>query len=754
MKRPLAVSGFSFLAALTAALYIGTEYLPWLIVLLAVLCAVSLLAGSIRRGKTVPAVMLSALCALLILGGYTSIAVKPTDAVKGKTAHITGYICEQPYYHNGSVCYQLMASEITAEDGTTVSNARLRLYSYEVLSAEPYDVIEADAAFSPDTSLYLLSKGIKLSGRLVRSRGITVTRPDSYPLHYYILKLRSRIEDTISSQLPQDKALLVTSLITGSKSELPDELKDTLRSSGTAHITAVSGFHVSVVTAFFFALMLFLLRGRRRPAALASIGFVLLYMTVAGFSPSVSRAGIMHILMLLGSAFLRSYDPLNSLGLSVLIIAVINPYSAADVGLLLSFSASLGIILLSPRIRTALCTRLSPVRNAVKPSDRLLNVLKRLGTVLVNIFSVSVSSFLFTIPVMVFCFRQIAIYSVFANMLISPMLTVLIVCVIIMVLLEMSVVFSFLSLPFVLIAGFLADAVAGTAGFVSSLPVSLMDVSWFVFPVWVIISVTGAAVLYALRSKHRAVRIYALAVSFTFVLAALLNGLMDMETIRIYIPSVGNGISLIAIDGSEATVLACGGSYEGWYSVRSSLDTGGAERIGYMLLSGGRHTDEYALSLAQNYSIGEAEVYDEEDHPEKLHTGLKGSEGLMLRSSENGCRNKTVLSFGEVVCGKENDAPYILAVMNGTEILICTDGTDCSCLPEEYKSCDIMVINGSVKNRQEVSCKRLIVSGELYENGLLQEEGADEVYSTLDGGVIIKPGNNGCSIRREDNWLS
>ena len=77
-------------------------------------------------------------------------------------------------------------------------------------------------------------------------------------------------------------------------------------------------------------------------SAACSMGFVLFFMGLAGFSPSVTRAGIMMLLYLGGFLLRREPDSLNSLGLAALVILFANPFAAADLGMLLSFSATAG----------------------------------------------------------------------------------------------------------------------------------------------------------------------------------------------------------------------------------------------------------------------------------------------------------------------------------------------------------------------------------------------------------------------------
>ena len=76
-------------------------------------------------------------------------------------------------------------------------------------------------------------------------------------------------------------------------------------------------------------------------------------MALAGFPASAVRAGIMSILYFLGLAVGRESDSLNSLGFALLVMTAGNPYAVNDVGLLLSACATLGLLLLGPRMEAA-----------------------------------------------------------------------------------------------------------------------------------------------------------------------------------------------------------------------------------------------------------------------------------------------------------------------------------------------------------------------------------------------------------------
>ena len=126
-------------------------------------------------------------------------------------------------------------------------------------------------------------------------------------------------------------------------------LSSSLQTTGTSHIVAVSGMNIAFLMGF---LSLFIKKKRMLTAV--GIPVILLFMAVVGFMPPVVRAGIMQIFLLIAPVFKRENDPVTSLSASLMLILLFNPYAAVSAGLQLSFAATLGILLFSERIFTAL----------------------------------------------------------------------------------------------------------------------------------------------------------------------------------------------------------------------------------------------------------------------------------------------------------------------------------------------------------------------------------------------------------------
>ena len=87
-----------------------------------------------------------------------------------------------------------------------------------------------------------------------------------------------------------------------------------------------------------------------RLSAVLTIPFILAFMLLVGFTPSVCRAGVMCLVWLGGYLVSRRQDGLNSLGLAAMLLLAENPYTLQNAGFQLSFMATAGILLIAPRL--------------------------------------------------------------------------------------------------------------------------------------------------------------------------------------------------------------------------------------------------------------------------------------------------------------------------------------------------------------------------------------------------------------------
>jgi competence protein ComEC len=193
-----------------------------------------------------------------------------------------------------------------------------------------------------------------------------------------------------------------------------DEMND-FRLSGLSHIIVVSGFNVTIIIFVLIYLFSFLnIKLKFRiPLLILSI---LLFISFIGFGSSVVRAGFMAVALLLAYLSGRGYSAKQTLFLVSLVMIILNPrISAYDISFHLSFLATFAILFVFPILRSLLKINLS--KEKVKN-----NFLRKTFYSLYEIFLVTMSIQIVTLPYLSFIFGYVSIFGVFANILVLPVL--------------------------------------------------------------------------------------------------------------------------------------------------------------------------------------------------------------------------------------------------------------------------------------------------------------------------------------------
>lgn len=221
------------------------------------------------------------------------------------------------------------------------------------------------------------------------------------------IPLRRNIFCIFDKALQGEPLALLKGLIFGERSELSRETIEAFADTGTVHILAVSGFNVGLV-AFIFFLFFRSLGLSAKIANFLLIPFLLLYVGLTDFTPSVVRATIMAVIFLIGFLLERETSLYNSLGLAALVILLLWPQALFDLSFSLSFTATFGIIYLAPRFYSLLP---EPLRKSW------------LGLWLLLPFFVSLSAQLFSTPLIINNFYRLSLISPLANLVILPLVT-------------------------------------------------------------------------------------------------------------------------------------------------------------------------------------------------------------------------------------------------------------------------------------------------------------------------------------------
>lgn len=183
----------------------------------------------------------------------------------------------------------------------------------------------------------------------------------------------------------------------------PEYIKTTFINSGLLHILAASGMNV----AFIYGFLYFFLRKLRVPykiSVVAGIFVIILYSLMTGLGPSVIRAAIMLIFILLGKLIDRDAHSISLLAFVALLMLIYNPAYINDVGFQLSFVVTFGLLLATTVV---------------------MDYFKFMPLWLSGSIFVPLIAQVWVIPIQMFYFNNISLYSVFANILAVPFLSVI-----------------------------------------------------------------------------------------------------------------------------------------------------------------------------------------------------------------------------------------------------------------------------------------------------------------------------------------
>ena len=404
--RVLATIGFSFSAGVFLAALLTWNgwqlYAAGGVLLLALACLFAARKQKyFRRGLLI---LLPLAVSLAYFAGYDHLVRQPIENRCGAASDFTATVCDWPQATE-------RGARVTVElEG--YHRARAVLYGEaELLAARPGDTVTGTAQwqsavhFNSDDVTHFNARGVYalLYGR----EDVRLSAGDGDALRWLPQRAGKAFREKVAAIWDDARVSgFLTAELTGDKSAMDDGDYLAMQETGLAHLFAVSGLHC----AFLVTLLALLISRRQRLLCAVTIPLLLFYMVMVGMSPSVVRACIMQIFLLIAPLFRRGSDPLTSLAAALLVILLCNPFAAASVSLQLSFSATLGMVLLSPRLYKLLTGwykgKCRPLRTA-------------LCFVAANL-SATLSAVVFTAPLTAWYFRIFVLVAPLSSLLAVP----------------------------------------------------------------------------------------------------------------------------------------------------------------------------------------------------------------------------------------------------------------------------------------------------------------------------------------------
>ena len=387
----------------------------WIIVLLPLL----FLLARFFSGFRIVALFFLGFCWALFRAGLECENALPA-AIENTDVFLNGTIISIPEVYDDHIRFLIDVKEVTnVREQNFVSPGIVRLSWYKNKKVpvpgeiwqlrsklkRPYGFMNTGGF---DYEGWMLRQGIKATGYVKidpynQKTGVTST--------YFIQKLRYELAHQLKKSLDKPLLGLVLALSLGDRSQLNAKQWKVLTQTGTNHLIAISGLHLSLVAGLIFFLARFIwsqfyFLTQRVPAplfaSLTAFAGAFFYATLAGFALPAQRALIMIAVFLIALFSVRQMLIINVVCIAAILVLILDPFAIIAVDFYLSFMAVIFILYISR-------FRISEQSN------------------LTRWFRLQCMLSIALCPILIFWFKQIPLYSVLANLIAIPVVGFLIV---------------------------------------------------------------------------------------------------------------------------------------------------------------------------------------------------------------------------------------------------------------------------------------------------------------------------------------
>lgn len=540
--RKLMLFAMGFAAACVVGIYFISG---WWLLLLAAICliaAIPLLCVRLRATQIVAMLLAGCMTGLLWNWGYDQLFLSDARNYDGKTV--------QTQIEATDYCYETDYG-VAADGKTTLAGKtyRVRFYLNEDATIKPGDKVTgsfrlrytADGGEKAPT--YHQGNGIFLLA--YAKDEVRITPCQETPAKYFASVIRNKILNQIDATFPADTLGFARALLLGDSSQLSYEVDSDFRTSGIRHIVAVSGLHVSILFS-----VIYLFGGRNKIVGVViGLPVLLAFAALAGFTPSVVRACIMHGLMLLSLLVNKDYDPPTALAFSGLAMLIANPLTITSVGFQLSVACIAGMLLFYQKIHDYLLT------------IKLFSVVKgrslraKLTRWFVHSVSVTLTTLVTTAPLCAYYFDTISLVSILSNLLALWVVSfifygVILACV-------TGAIWLPLGQGIAWLISWLMRYVMLIAKYLSRVPLAAVSTNSIYIAAWLILCYVLLVIFWVAKKKYPGILAACICASLSVAVAA---SWIEPQTddFRFTVLDVGQGQCLLLQSKDEVYVIDCG----------------------------------------------------------------------------------------------------------------------------------------------------------------------------------------------------
>ena len=241
--------------------------------------------------------------------------------------------------------------------------------------------------------------------------------------HSEMTPMQQRIALYLKSKMGDNsQSAILTAFVTGSKESIGKSTKETFRSSGAAHLLALSGLHVGIlfmilnrITALFSLTL-----AARRMRVLVVVGCTAAFLAITGFIPSLARAIIMAAICSIAKVWGYRIARAETLVITAFLLICYNPQVVASIGFQLSFAAMAGIMLIMPTLSESLKRVMGRWRGRGMASRIISWCAERIAAPLLLTISCQIT----TLPLCLYYFQSFSNYYLITNLIAIPVVAI------------------------------------------------------------------------------------------------------------------------------------------------------------------------------------------------------------------------------------------------------------------------------------------------------------------------------------------
>ena len=241
--------------------------------------------------------------------------------------------------------------------------------------------------------------------------------------HSGMTPMQQRIALYLKSKMGNNsQSAILTAFVTGSKESIGKSTKETFRSSGAAHLLALSGLHVGIlfmilnrITALFSLTL-----AARRMRVLVVVGCTAAFLAITGFIPSLARAIIMAAICSIAKVWGYRIARAETLVITAFLLICYNPQVVASIGFQLSFAAMAGIMLIMPTLSESLKRVMGRWRGRGMASRTICWCAERIAAPLLLTISCQIT----TLPLCLYYFQSFSNYYLITNLIAIPVVAI------------------------------------------------------------------------------------------------------------------------------------------------------------------------------------------------------------------------------------------------------------------------------------------------------------------------------------------